>query len=64
MGWNSLMGLFEKRRFRNFLIWANEFDPKKPETWKGVDPRTTTMAAVYAKFDLDKNTQDFTGLRL
>ena len=31
----SLMGLFEKRRFRKFLIFCTEFDEKDPKTWKG-----------------------------
>lgn len=57
---SSLMGLFEKRRFRNFLLWAHDFDASKPETYKGLTPKNT-MAEVYAKFGLDANTQDFTG---
>lgn len=32
----GLMGLFEKRRFRNFLVWANEYDEKNPKTHKGI----------------------------
>lgn len=31
----SLMGIFEKRRFRNFLVFANDFNPDDPKTWKG-----------------------------
>jgi Rab GDP dissociation inhibitor len=58
---SSLMGIFEKRRFKNFLQWVHDFDAAKPETHKGINPATATMADVYAKFDLDKNTQDFTG---
>lgn len=57
----SLMGLFEKRRFRSFLVWLHKYDFDKPETWEGVDHRTTTMNQVYAKFGLDENTADFTG---
>lgn len=59
---SSLMGLFEKRRFRNFLQFCIEFDEQNPSTWKhGIDPRVTTMAEVYQKFGLDDNTADFTG---
>jgi len=58
---SSLMGIFEKRRFRNFLVWATKFDFNDPKTFDGVDPEKTTMAEVYKKFGLDQNTADFTG---
>ena len=29
------MGLLEKRRFKNFVVWANDFDEKQPSTYKG-----------------------------
>eukprot|EP00047_Mylnosiga_fluctuans_P001463 m.220493 g.220493 ORF g.220493 m.220493 type:complete len:445 (+) comp10387_c0_seq1:58-1392(+) len=57
----SLMGLFEKRRFRNFLIWVHNFKPEDQSTWKGYDPAKDTMAVVFEKFGLDNNTADFTG---
>ncbi|XP_001636411.2 rab GDP dissociation inhibitor alpha [Nematostella vectensis] len=58
---SSLMGLFEKRRFRNFLKWAQEFDIENPNTWEGIDPQKNTMTGVYLKFGLDANTADFVG---
>ena len=58
---SDLMGLFEKRRFRNFLIFVQEFDNNDPKTWKEVDPHKTTMSEVYKKFGLDENTSDFVG---
>merc|ERR1711953_973989 len=58
---SDLMGLFEKRRFRNFLIYVQDFDEKDPTTWKKFDPNTTPMADVYKKFGLDENTCDFVG---
>ncbi|GAU93206.1 hypothetical protein RvY_05179 [Ramazzottius varieornatus] len=58
---SGLMGLFEKRRFRNFLIFVMEFDENDPKTWKDVDPKRTTMNEVYQKYGLDQNTADFTG---
>jgi len=58
---SSLMGIFEKRRFKNFLVWAIALDFNDPKTWNGVDPKKTTMAEVYKKFGLDQNTADFTG---
>ena len=33
---SDLMGLFEKRRFRNFLIFVQDFDEADPKTWKDV----------------------------
>lgn len=58
---SSLMGIFEKRRFRNFLIFATNYKFDDPSTWQGTDPKSTKMREVYTKFGLDQNTQDFTG---
>ncbi|CAG0920730.1 unnamed protein product [Notodromas monacha] len=58
---SDLMGLFEKRRFRNFLIYVQDLNEDDPKTWKDMDPTKTTMFQLYAKFNLDQNTQDFTG---
>lgn len=55
------MGMFEKRRYRNFLLFVQEYDIADPKTHKGVDGNVTTMNEVYAKFGLDENTADFTG---
>ena len=57
---SSLMGLFEKRRFRNFLIWVQEFDENDPKTFKDKDPNAPIVEA-YTKFGLDKGTIDFIG---
>lgn len=32
----SLMGIFEKRRFRNFLQYLAAYDEDKPDTFKGL----------------------------
>jgi len=58
---SGLMGMFEKRRFRKFLIFVNDFDEANPATFNGFDPNSTPMSAVYTKFGLDANTQDFVG---
>jgi Rab GDP dissociation inhibitor len=55
------MGLFEKRRFRNFLSYVAEYREDDPKTWKDFDARSQTMQQLYEKFGLDSNTQDFTG---
>ena len=58
---SDLMGLFEKRRFKNFLVFVQDFDENDPKTWKDTDPNKTTMQELYTKFGLDPNTSDFTG---
>ena len=58
---SDLMGLFEKRRFKNFLVWVQEFSEEDPKTWKDIDPKAATMEEVYKKFGLDENTCDFVG---
>lgn len=46
----SLMGMFEKRRFKKFLVWVQSFDINDPQTWDGTDPKTMTMQQIYEKF--------------
>lgn len=55
------MGMFEKRRFRKFLVFVANFDENDPKTFEGVDPKQTTMGDVYKKFDLGQDVIDFTG---
>lgn len=58
---SSLMGMFEKRRFRSFLLFVQTFDQNDRNTWKGIDPKVTTAAELYTKFGLDPETGEFTG---
>uniref|UniRef100_A0A672LJV1 Rab GDP dissociation inhibitor n=1 Tax=Sinocyclocheilus grahami TaxID=75366 RepID=A0A672LJV1_SINGR len=58
---SNLMGMFEKRRFRKFLVFVANFDESDPKTFEGVDPKLTTMGDVYKKFDLGQDVIDFTG---
>uniref|UniRef100_A0AAZ3P131 Rab GDP dissociation inhibitor n=1 Tax=Oncorhynchus tshawytscha TaxID=74940 RepID=A0AAZ3P131_ONCTS len=58
---SSLMGIFEKRRFRNFLIFVANYDTKDPKTMEGVDPNKSSMRALYKKFSLGQDVMDFTG---
>uniref|UniRef100_A0A8C1CHZ2 Rab GDP dissociation inhibitor n=1 Tax=Cyprinus carpio carpio TaxID=630221 RepID=A0A8C1CHZ2_CYPCA len=58
---SNLMGMFEKRRFRKFLVFVANFDENDPKTFEGVDPKLTTMGDVYKKFDLGQDVVDFTG---
>uniref|UniRef100_A0A8C9PDW8 Rab GDP dissociation inhibitor n=1 Tax=Spermophilus dauricus TaxID=99837 RepID=A0A8C9PDW8_SPEDA len=58
---SSLMGLFEKCRFRKFLVYVANFDEKDPRTFEDIHPKKTTMRDVYKKFDLGQDVIDFTG---
>ncbi|CAD6207122.1 GSCOCG00010123001-RA-CDS [Cotesia congregata] len=58
---SDLMGLFEKRRFRNFLTWVQNLQEDDPKSYDGFDPFHNPMSALYNKFSLEANTQDFTG---
>lgn len=71
------MGILEKRRFRNFLTFVNEYDQKDPKTHKGKQfseaqkvhrfvimtgiPPNTLMKEVFKKYSLDENIASFTG---
>jgi Rab GDP dissociation inhibitor len=55
------MGIFEKRRFRNFLIFVANYDVNDPKTMEGVDPNKATMRDLYKKFSLGQDVMDFTG---
>lgn len=57
----SLMGIFEKRRFRKLMIYIMEFNLDDPKTWHGIDPKQNTAEDLYTKFGVDKNTIDVTG---
>jgi GDP dissociation inhibitor len=46
----GLMGMFEKRRFKKFLSWAQGLNATDPKTWSGTDPSKTTMQEIYDKF--------------
>lgn len=58
---SSLMGMFEKRRFRSFLMFVQTFDFKDRGTWKEIDPNVTPSVKLYEKFGLDRETGEFTG---
>lgn len=57
----GLLGMFEKRRFRKFLLFVANLDVDDPKTFDGIDPWKTTMKDLYAKFSLGTDVVDFTG---
>uniref|UniRef100_UPI0037E75088 rab GDP dissociation inhibitor beta n=1 Tax=Semicossyphus pulcher TaxID=241346 RepID=UPI0037E75088 len=58
---SGLMGIFEKRRFKNFLVWTANYDVNNSKTWDGIDPMKSTMSDVYKKYTLGQDVIDFTG---
>lgn len=58
---SSLMGIFEKRRFRTFLLFVQSFNFDDRSTWRDVDPNQLTSQKLFEKFGLDANTSEFTG---
>lgn len=58
---SPLMGLFEKRRARNFLEWVGGYKEDDPATHKGLSLDSCTMKEVYDKFGLEATTRDFIG---
>ncbi|KAF2774170.1 rab GTPase activator [Teratosphaeria nubilosa] len=58
---SPLMGIFEKRRAKNFLQWVGSFDEANPSTHNGMNLAQTTMRQVYDKYGLEASTRDFIG---
>jgi len=58
---SPLMGLFEKRRAKNFLQWVGSFEESNPSTHNGMNLSQTTMRQVYDKYGLEPSTRDFIG---
>ena len=59
---SSLMGFFEKRKFRNFLIFINKYEADKKDTWSnGKSLEQITTKQLYDYYGLDTNTQAFIG---
>ena len=56
---SPLMGLFEKRRFRKFIIFINQYEEDKPETWESRDLSKMTMRQLYENFGLLPDTHQF-----
>jgi len=56
---SPLMSLFEKRRFRKFLVFIDQYDVLKPETHQGRDLTKMTMKELYVNFGLVETTHEF-----
>ncbi|CAA7403704.1 unnamed protein product [Spirodela intermedia] len=58
---SPLMGLFEKRRARNFFIYVQNYKEDDPRTHEGLDLTRVTTRELISKYGLDENTVDFIG---
>jgi len=56
---SSLMGLFEKRRFRAFLVYVDQYVVEDPKTHADRDLNKMTMVDLYKDFGLVDETQQF-----
>ena len=54
-----IMGLLEKRRFRNFLIFIDQYKADDPNTHQGRDLTKMTMRELYTDFGLLPETHQF-----
>ena len=57
----SLVGFFEKRRLRNFIIYVQEYEQNDAKTHKGHDLARMSCRELFEKFGLEKGTIDFIG---
>jgi Rab GDP dissociation inhibitor len=58
---SPLMGFFEKRKFRSFLMYVSAYERDDPKTHQRRDLHAMTMRQLYNEFGLDADTQQFTG---
>jgi len=58
---SDLMGLFEKKRCRNFVVFLDKINKEDKATWGGLDLEKCPMSDVFKKFSLEENTIDFIG---
>ncbi|CAJ1052086.1 rab GDP dissociation inhibitor beta [Xyrichtys novacula] len=58
---SDLMGMFDKRRFRKLLQFAQNFDVRNPRTYHDMDPHETTTRDLFCHFDLGLDVQEFIG---
>ncbi|TMW68538.1 hypothetical protein Poli38472_006006 [Pythium oligandrum] len=58
---SSLMGIFEKRKFRKLILYIYNYEEEDPKTHEGMDLFTQPMSELFEKFGVDANTQSFMG---
>lgn len=58
---SNLIGLWEKRRLKNFLQFVANYNENDPTTHKGLNLDVDTTDVVYNKFGLEDGTKNFIG---
>jgi len=58
---SGLLSFFQKRYFKNFVTYVNEYDAKDKSTWKDFDLSKVTARKLFEHFGLDADAQAFTG---
>ncbi|XP_063282304.1 rab GDP dissociation inhibitor beta-like isoform X1 [Pelobates fuscus] len=58
---SDLLGIFDKRRFRKFLVFVVNFNEHDAKTHQDIDPKKMTMRELYRRFDLGPDIMAFTG---
>lgn len=58
---SGLLGIFQKRRFKNFLQWVQQYKQEDPKTHQDCNAATWTTQKVFDFWKLDEGTQQFTG---
>jgi len=58
---SDLMGIFQKRKFKSFISFVNDFNYDDAKTWAGMDLKKMKVRDVFENYGLDENTQTFTG---
>jgi Rab GDP dissociation inhibitor len=57
---SDLMGMFEKKRFRDFLMFVKDYDVKNPKTHSSISPESPSSKLV-EKFSLGTAVSDIVG---
>uniref|UniRef100_M4BH38 Rab GDP dissociation inhibitor n=1 Tax=Hyaloperonospora arabidopsidis (strain Emoy2) TaxID=559515 RepID=M4BH38_HYAAE len=58
---SSLMGMFEKRKFRKLIMYIYNYEEDDPKTYEGMDLLKQPMSDLFEKYGVDANTQSFMG---
>ena len=58
---SNLMGLFQKKKCRNFYLYMDRVNLEDQATWENKNLNTMTMGQVYESFGLDQQAIDFLG---
>jgi Rab GDP dissociation inhibitor len=58
---SSLVGIWQKNKFRGFLTFCGKYNPADKATHEGMDLTKVTAKALYDFYDLNEDTIDFTG---